>query len=134
MLHRGIEPASAACRSDALPTELHPISRCVQHRKLRLPHANYYPGVIYTYFHKERGAFHTSSTAVIQAETSQILSVRTVYKCQPLRLCSQHVTNGNSCQPLRLCSQRVTNGNSCQPLRLCSQRVTSGNSCQPLRV
>ena len=22
--HRGIEPASAACRSDALPTELHP--------------------------------------------------------------------------------------------------------------
>ena len=25
LLHRGIEPASAACRSDALPTELHPI-------------------------------------------------------------------------------------------------------------
>ena len=24
LLHRGIEPASAACRSDALPTELHP--------------------------------------------------------------------------------------------------------------
>ena len=27
MPHRGIEPASAACWSDALPTELHPLPR-----------------------------------------------------------------------------------------------------------
>ena len=29
LLHRGIEPASAACRSDALPTVLHPAPFCV---------------------------------------------------------------------------------------------------------
>ena len=28
LTHRGIEPASAACRSDALPTELHPHPGC----------------------------------------------------------------------------------------------------------
>ena len=32
--HRGIEPASAACRSDALPTELHPLG-IDQHRPLQ---------------------------------------------------------------------------------------------------
>ena len=37
--HRGIEPASAVCRSDALPTELHPhpysILRAKEERRLR---------------------------------------------------------------------------------------------------
>ena len=36
LLHRGIEPASAACRSDALPTELHEKKKKKEEKEKRM--------------------------------------------------------------------------------------------------
>ena len=38
--HRGIEPALAVCRSDALPTELHPLPRTTVHYTTPQRHCN----------------------------------------------------------------------------------------------
>ena len=52
--------------------------------------------VIYTYFHKERSAFHTLSTTFIKKiQASHVRTISAAYEHQPSCLCSRHVTNSN---------------------------------------
>ena len=64
----------------------------LQHHLL---YAFYCLGVIFTYFHKERSAFHTFSTTLTQIKVSHVLAKRTGYEHQLLCLQSQHVANSD---------------------------------------